>query len=379
MRLLLVYHGAVLESSRKIFEALAAFKNIRLRVLGPRKGYNPMRNLILEIASPYRAQYDLVSGSVYKATRDFSGPYLTGLLREILLFRPHVIHIFNEAYSNVNIQALLYKHIFRPSAKCYCLGVENIISRTTQNFRQKLVRTFVHRFCNGVACWSMSAKNALIMAGFPREKLKVTYWGIPLDQSKKSCNKSLKEKLGISNKFVVGYCGRFEKEKGLLTLLLALKRLPENYHFLSIGDGSWRDSFFEKANEFGLATRIHWIGRIPDQDVHDYMKAMDVLILPSETTTKWKEQFGRVLPEAMSCGLPIIGSDSGAIPEIVGNAGLIFPEGNSLLLTDAIRKLSSDSRLHNELGKLGIERVTKFFSCEAFVARLISLYLDKDI
>ena len=55
---------------------------------------------------------------------------------------------------------------------------------------------------------------------------------------------------------------------------------------------------------------------------------MDVLVLPSLTTEKWKEQFGRVLIEAMSAKIPVIGSNSGAIPEVISDCGYIFEEGN---------------------------------------------------
>ena len=379
IRILLVYHGASLNPSKKIFEALSEFKQIKLRVLAPRMGYNPLRNIIMEIPSPYYNKYELVTGRIYKAMRDFSGPYITGLLREILHFRPHVIHIFNEAYSTLNAQALLYRNIFRPCSKCYCLGVENIISKKTKNHKDKFIRNFVHRHCDGVACWSASAKNALLNAGFPSEKLKVTYWGIPLDHNKRVPNDPLEHKLSNSNKFVVGYCGRIEKQKGLQTLLLAVRTLPEDYHILLIGDGSWKHNFFKKVQEFGLTKRVHCVGRVPDESVQNYMNTMNVLVLPSETTTKWKEQFGRVLPEAMSLGLPIIGSDSGAIPEIVGNAGLLFPEGSPRMLADTILQLASNPNLYKNLGELGIRRAAALFSCESLASRLVDLYLENNL
>ena len=374
LKVLLVYHGAALEPSRKIFEALAAHKEIRLRVLGPRRGFNPMRNLVLEIPQPYYGEYDLVTGRVYKAMQDFSGPYLTGLLREILFFRPDVIHIFNEAYSRINLQALLYRNIFRPAAKCYCHALELLISREAPTRKSRAKRNFIHLHCDGVACWSTSAGDALREAGFPEAKLEVTYWAVPVDRFSPSRNEALRLQLGIADKFVVGYVGRFQPEKGLLELLLALRHLPELVHCLCVGDGDWRDAFLAKAREFGLANRVHWIPRVPDGQVSAYMHAMDVLVLPSETTHWWKEQFGRVLPEAMACGLPVIGSDSGAIPEIVGEAGLIFAERDYMELAEAISELAADPKLCKRLGDVGIERAHAHFSCKAYAAKLVSLY-----
>lgn len=212
----------------------------------------------------------------------------------------------------------------------------------------------------------MSAKDALREAGFPEEKLKITYWGVPLDQFSPSRNEALGLQSGISNKFVVGYVGRFEKEKGLLTLLLALRRLPKLGH--------WQDTFLAKVKEFRLASRVHWIRRVPDWQVPAYMNAMDTLVLPSETTPRWKEQFGRVLPEAMACGLPIFASDSGAIPEIVGEVGLIFSERDYVELAEAIGKLAANSELCRHLSAFGQERAYTHFSCQAFATKLVTIY-----
>ena len=81
-RVLLIYHGAYLEPSRRMFEALSKQKDIRLRDLAPRRGYNRAREQVVEITRPYCGEYELVTGRVYKAMRDYSGPYIGGLLRE---------------------------------------------------------------------------------------------------------------------------------------------------------------------------------------------------------------------------------------------------------------------------------------------------------
>lgn len=374
IKVLLVYHGAALEPSRKVFEALATQEEVQLRVLGPRIGLNPLRNLVVEIPKPYYGKYDLVTGRVYGAMRDFSGPYLTGLLREILLYRPDVIHVFNEAYSLVNVQALLYRNIFLPGGKSLCLGVQNLITREAKTHTEELKRSFVHKQCDGVACWSGGARDALRGAGFPGEKLMVTYWGVPLDRFSPSQNRRLRRQLGISGKFVVGYVGRLRPEKGLDTLLLALRRLPPLVHCLCVGDGCWRDAFLTEVRELGLTSRVHWIPRVPDGQVPAYMNAMDALVLPSKTTPSWKEQFGRVLAEAMACGVPVIGSDSGAIPEVIGDAGLIFPECEHVELAEAIGKLATDSELRRRLADMGAKRASTHFSCKVFAAKLVSLY-----
>ena len=71
---------------------------------------------------------------------------------------------------------------------------------------------------------------------------------------------------------------------------------------------------------------------MPSTEVPAVLRALDVLVLPSLTTPSWKEQFGRVLQEAMACAIPVVGSDSGEIPHVIGDAGLVTPEGDAAAL-----------------------------------------------
>jgi glycosyltransferase involved in cell wall biosynthesis len=94
-------------------------------------------------------------------------------------------------------------------------------------------------------------------------------------------------------------------------------------------------------------------------------------VLPSLTRRNWKEQFGRVLVEAMACGVPVIGSDSGAIPEVIGEAGLIVPEGDIQALADALRAIMWDVGVQRKLGKMGRERVLERFTQKEIAARTV--------
>src|SRR5260221_14335510 len=83
---------------------------------------------------------------------------------------------------------------------------------------------------------------------------------------------------------------------------------------------------------------------------------IDALVLRSLTTPVWKEQFGRVLTEAMACGVPVVGSSSGAIPEVIGEAGLIFPEGDAAALAGCLAKLQQPPALRLALAQRGLAR-----------------------
>jgi glycosyltransferase involved in cell wall biosynthesis len=88
----------------------------------------------------------------------------------------------------------------------------------------------------------------------------------------------------------------------------------------------------------------------------------------------WKEQFGRVLIEAMACKVPVIGSDSGAIPEVIGNAGLIFPEGDADALADRLRRLMASPALRLELATRGYARMRGLYTQERVAAQTAELY-----
>jgi glycosyltransferase involved in cell wall biosynthesis len=87
------------------------------------------------------------------------------------------------------------------------------------------------------------------------------------------------------------------------------------------------------------------------------MNALDVLVLPSRTTARWKEQFGRVIIEAHACATPVIGSDSGAIPAVIGDAGLVFSEGDARAFADAIQTLKNDPECARRMGATGRAQV----------------------
>ena len=373
-RVLVVYHSAGKPSNQRIFEAMAAHRGIRLRVLGPRRGYSETDAAVYEIPGRRRGVYELVPGRVYKALHHLAGPYVTGLAREIALFRPDVIHVFGEAYTAVLTQALMYRRLLHPRAVCY--GMSSQIARFPAPAGRAACwrRAFVRKECAGIACWTESAKDALKQDGFPEGKLAVTHWGVPLDSFNPGRNEELKSQLGCSGCFVVGYVGSVEIETGLWTLLHAMRRLPPSFKCLCVGDGSWLGALMEKARAFGVAERVCAVGAVPHDRVPFYMHAMDALVVPSESCMGLTPAFSRVLPEAMACSVPVVAAKCGVLPEIMGEAGLSFQERDFTDLAGCLLRLSTDASLRASLGRAGRERSESLFASEAFAARLMTLY-----
>lgn len=156
-----------------------------------------------------------------------------------------------------------------------------------------------------------------------------------------------------SELFTLGYVGRLTEEKGLRNLLWALSRCDDRIRLRLAGDGPARHRLGVLAKELGVDKRIAFLGPIDHEELPAFYHEIDALVLPSLTTPQWREQFGRVLIEAMSCGAPVIGSDSGAIPSVIGDAGIVFPEGEADALANKIELLANDARWQDALSLRG--------------------------
>lgn len=159
-----------------------------------------------------------------------------------------------------------------------------------------------------------------------------------------------------SDAVVLGFMGRISEVKGLSTLLRALSTLTElPWHLVLVGDGDYRSEFEDEADALSLSDRVHLAGYVPHPDAPTYLSLFDVLVLPSETQPNWKEQFGRVLVEALACGTPLLGSDSGEIPYVIQRTGggLTFPEGNAKALAKTLRRMITTPELRTSLVEAG--------------------------
>jgi len=141
----------------------------------------------------------------------------------------------------------------------------------------------------------------------------------------------------------IAYFGRLTYEKGLHILLEALASIKDlRWQFLidrfAVYETPYTASVKKQIETLGLAERVVFFDAT-HSEMPEYMNAADFVVLPSVSTPKWKEQYGRVIPEAMACGKVVLGSRTGAIPEIIGDAGYTFPEKDSPALGELLRRL----------------------------------------
>ena len=158
----------------------------------------------------------------------------------------------------------------------------------------------------------------------------------------------------------VGFLGRFVPEKGLALLMDALDRVPPPWRALLVGSGPLEPDLRAWAARHGDRVRVV-TGVLHDQ-VAAYLNAMDLLCAPSQTTAGWREQFGRMLIEAFACGVPVVASDSGEIPWVVADAGVIVGERDADAWTRAIAGLAADPERRRGLAALGLRRASSVFA-----------------
>jgi glycosyltransferase involved in cell wall biosynthesis len=171
---------------------------------------------------------------------------------------------------------------------------------------------------------------------------------------------------------VVGFLGRLVREKGIGLLTGVLDQLTAPWRALFVGSGP-------------LESELQaWIGRHPGQAVlqpavgHDqvvrYLNAMDLLAAPSQTTGRWREQFGRMLIEAFACGVPVVASDSGEIPYVVGDAGLVVGERDADGWRDALGGLLTDPARRRDLGRRGRRRAADVYAWPVIAAEHVDFF-----
>jgi glycosyltransferase involved in cell wall biosynthesis len=169
--------------------------------------------------------------------------------------------------------------------------------------------------------------------------------------------------------FTVGFAGRLVEAKGVRDLVRAVRRLDFPFRLVVVGDGPLRGEL--EAADLGRGTLELRTGFRSAQMPELYAR-MDLLVLPSRTTAKWAEQFGKVLCEALLCGTPVLGSDSGEIPWVIetSGGGQVFPEGDDTALAARIGELAADTAERRRLAQVGREGVQKHFAPRAAAREL---------
>lgn len=277
---------------------------------------------------------------------------------DVRRFQPDVIAVMQEENTWVLQQLLALRRRWWPRARVVFFTWNNLgvcLRRPWQRLQWR--RVCAH--ADAALAGSAEAAQGLRDAGFARPVHVQTEIGVDTDmfQPDPAGREAVRRERGLTG-FTVGYAGRLVPEKGIDDLLAAT---PAGDALLLVGEGPQRAELERRAQ----GRCVQFTGKIPVDQMRRYFCAMDVLVLPSRTTPHWKEQFGLVLAQAMACGVPVIGSSSGAIPEVIGDAGLLFPEGDVAALSAHLAALAADPARRADLAARGRRRAVSRYSADA--------------
>ncbi|WP_299592100.1 glycosyltransferase family 4 protein [uncultured Microbulbifer sp.] len=160
--------------------------------------------------------------------------------------------------------------------------------------------------------------------------------------------------------------------KGLRFLLQALAQLRNRYPELTllvVGKLREGGATAKLLKELRLQGSVRFVSGISNQEMVEHYTSSSMVVCPS-----LYEGFGLPAGEAMACGVPVISSDGGALPEVVGDAGIVVPAGDSDALAHAIEKVLSDNELRATLGRAGRQRIEEKFSWQVAAKHLVAYY-----
>ncbi len=390
MNLTIIYHCGLMENTKALYREFAR-RGIKISIIVPKKikldSIYTKGGFLVISKKDFEPAYNLIPVDLINIHKYNLGFYPLQLLRALKISKPDVIHILNE-YSSFHVTQTIFSRniLYGTKVPIVTYAFQNIkftpfsfnfnfslksLKKTFKEISHSFIFAYNRKYIDGVTAVSSKAiENTKVFN--PNILKEHIFWGIDFNNFYPKSRNLYRKKLGIPEDIkLIGYFGRFIKEKGLDELVKAVSKI-EKCHLMLVGKGNYEDELNKIIDTLGIRNRVYRYNSIKTAEIVDYYNCLDAFVLPSQTTPKWKEQYGKVLVEAMACNIPIIGSSSGAIPEVLRGypKHLIFKEGS---ISDLMNKI-------NEIGKLRFPKDFKInaflnkFSVENFVSKHIEFY-----
>lgn len=339
-------------------------KDVELRALVPDRWIENSRMLYFD--KSFETNFPISGGRVFWPGYENRSFYVEQLISQFKKADPEVLICFEEPCSIFALQTMLMLRVYKPECKLVYFSWYN-------NFHDKFYAYRPQFFYRTILWYTLQSADLVLCANEDGRifynsrvgaKAKKLYFGVNLDQFHISREREFYKG---DRPFRIGYVGRLLEMKNIETLMDSVAQIRKTHavELFFLGNGIHKDNLIAYAKEVGISDITEFSQAVPSSEVPNYMRNMDVLVLPSKTTNFWKEQYGRVLVEAMAAGVPLIGSSSGSIPEVIRDAGLIFEEQNSRDLAAQLMKILGDPSLLPKFAKAG-EKRSHIFSSEQF-------------
>jgi len=266
----------------------------------------------------------------------------------------------------------------------WCPRAAKLVFYTFQNIAKKYMPPFsaIERICaERCAGWLASGETVA------QTQLKRCWDGIPyrvmplgvdvdLFRPDAGAGRATRARLGWKDEGppVVGFVGRFIEAKGLELLMHVLDETASPWRALFVGGGPLESALRQWAARYNDRVRI--VAGVPHDGVPEYLNAIDLVLAPSQTTPRWREQFGRMLIEAFACGVPVLASDSGEIPYVVADAGVIASERDEPGWRRALADLLESPARRAELASRGRDRACELYSWPVVARRHLEFFTE---
>ncbi len=404
IRVLAVDHTAGVVPFQGKFDALAAQPEVRLTVLAPERWVENYREVRADARDG--PGYSLRVGRVGWPGYENRAFFRSGLGPAIRASSPDILHLWEEPFSAITLQALLLAQLYAPRAKSLYFSSDNLSWNFHYPYRPSFayaaVERFAHRRCALGTAVSEEVADVLRKKGFAK-RIEVIPHGIdparyglgaggtssgPAGVPRRADAAEVRARLGLDPP-VVGFLGRLLHQKGIDLLLRAFAQLGAGDPaggtragararpgLAIIGTGPEEGALRSLAGELGLTDRVRFVSGVSHDQVPAFLSCLEILVLPSRPTPLWREQFGRVLVEGMAAGCCVVGTRSGGIPEVIADAGLVVPEEGTEELAGALRRLLADDALRASFRARGFERVRTNYTWEAIARRLVGIYRE---
>jgi glycosyltransferase involved in cell wall biosynthesis len=364
MRVLMLSKACLVGAYQTKLEEIAHFDDVELAVIVPSLWADPAGPIMLE-RSHTNGYHFLVDPIRFNG--QFHLYYYPRLKQRLVEFRPDIVHIDEEPYNLATWLAV--RQARTAGARSLFFSWQNLARRYPFPFnwleKQVLARVDYAIMGNREAVEVWRAK------GYCGPHRVIPQFGVDPDVYRPPAYRD------HGRGFIIGSANRrLVPEKGVDLLIRAVAHLPGIWRLHIAGDGPMRPFLEQLAQQLGIHDRVHFDGMIASRHMPAYLQQLDVLVLSSRTLPNWKEQFGRVLIEAMACEVAVVGSQSGEIPNVIHSAGLIFPENDENTLRHCLLRLMQSEELRYNLGRNGRQRVLQHYTQAQIAAQTVSVYRD---
>lgn len=366
-RILLLGHTYLVEENQKKVAALARVPGVDVALVVPRRWRDPLQGELRAHVPNGTSFTTLALPAVWSGREQFYWYAATdiGLRR----FQPDVLLVEQGGSAVVYGQALIYRRLYSPRTKAAFFTWWNVPYRA--RWPLNALERFNLAHSDGGVAGNADAAAILHDHGFSAPLLVLPQLGVdPVAFA--GIDESVPRQEAAMSRFTIGFVGRLVEEKGVRVLLDALRGLPYDADLLLVGAGPLAEEAARWAAANGWEKRLTIVDVVAHDRVADHLRRMDVLVLPSLDRSFWREQFGHVLIEAMSCGVPVVGSDGGEIPHVIGDAGVVVPQGDAPALRQALAALANSPERRRQLAIAGRRRVLDHFTHDRIAERLVA-------